>query len=297
MGPEQLGVPYDASFVNSYPPPKGPITAPPSQPISVYNSPRNSPSRAHDMASLWSEIDQPQYDTTSPHQIISESQAVKDLVEDGVTLPYIEPDYTFAEVELRHLQPTYDAGWVQPGPEYTFAPLPPGAVYDGNVYETVPAEEIAWNDAVFDFSTEAPLIIGDPNGPLVPMEAVFVEEGPFLYESAVFSPDPNVSEDHMSLPRHVSSSAFPITPQSESYSLPVNWNDRATSFAFANTFTAPLGMEFTADDVLNWEDPSSLINTQARSRTDESGKGSAPYSRTVSGNVGEQSEYLSEQKI
>lgn len=273
----------------------------------------------------------------------AEYQAVRELMdEEGRILPYTlpsEPNHvhvaqllnsahsTFSEIELRNVQPGDLAGeWVTYGPQaytgatydtYGYVPYAHDATSHPIMYATesdiLPSDQVVWSGALYDLTAggDTPFIIGDSSGgPLVPMEAVIVEDnGPFLSEHAVFSPDaewtlrpadsntggdgtpPIEREDTLQvytmMPRHVSSSNFPITPQSGTQSLPPTngWNDRATSFAFANSLNSSLDIDFSPDDVLNWEDPSSSPGAVPQSRqTSRSATDMAP--RTSSGRPG-----------
>lgn len=134
---------------------------------------------------------------------------------------------------------------------------------------------------------DAPLVLtSDPSNPeTVTLEAVVYDDdpfnsGPFLSEGAVFTPsdidwaltstEPNTptspSEDNEDntaclVPRYVSASAFPVTPQSNSQALPgMTWNDRSTSFAFADAFSDGLGD--VGSDMIDW-----MVNDDADATT------------------------------
>jgi hypothetical protein len=145
-----------------------------------------------------------------------------------------------------------------------------------------------------------PLILThNPTDPeTITMEAVVVEEdpsssssGPFLSE-AVFSPsdiewtlmssEPNITSDtspsedndergpfaYHNAPRHISASAFPITPRSASQSLEtLPWTDRNSSYAFANAFAGTLETE-VGDELLKWMTDDETSRNVSRSSVD-----------------------------
>jgi len=134
-----------------------------------------------------------------------------------------------------------------------------------------------------------------PSRGLIPLEAMIVEEtGPFLSEAAMLSPteaewtlqpaslnavayDQSPDDEHHlttpktsgpAVPRHISSSAFPLTPQSFSGSLPGNgsWNDRATSFVFANGLQSSFDMGISEELMVWGEDEDAATAPTARQR-------------------------------
>lgn len=163
----------------------------------------------------------------------------------------------------------------------------------------MPNATMSWNEDFylqFPDGGEETFIFGtDRNGPFVPMEAIIMEEpGPLLSEQTVFTPgegdwalrptqpnvvlaDQNPADDRNPalsslnhIPRHVSSSSFPLTPHSATGSLPgsTDWTDRSASFAFANSLQGPLDMG-SGEDLISWEDeesPTQASSTRPRSR-------------------------------
>lgn len=162
---------------------------------------------------------------------------------------------------------------------------------------------VLWAGDSTAMGSHAPEIPGDfylafeddgPSHGLVPLEAMIVEEtGPFLSEQALFSPtdaewtlrpaplnsmvygqSPDAGHGATTpsmfntAPRHVSSSSFPLTPQSVAGASPGNstWNDRTTSFALANGLQSSFDMGIGEDMMVWGEDDDEIPVPVSRSR-------------------------------
>jgi len=163
----------------------------------------------------------------------------------------------------------------------------------------MPNATASWNEDFYlqfpDLGDESYMLGDNTNGSLIPMEAMVVEDqGPFLSEQAVLSPPvadwtlraaatnantpaPSPADDsnpalgsYNYIPRHISTSSFPLTPHPSNGSLAgsTSWTDRSASFAFANAFQGSLDGGL-GEDLFNWEEEDSSTpasSNQPRSR-------------------------------